>query len=104
VAVESGALCTSSVAVHRWRDPGGRLVHHLVDPTTGEPGGVGLLAVTVAGPDPAWAEVWSKTLFLEGARGIAEAARRRGIAAWWIAGSGELSMTPAARPRTAWAP
>ena len=53
--------------VHAWTAADGRAVHHLVDPRTGEPGGDGLLAVTVAGPDPAWAEVWSKTLFLEGA-------------------------------------
>ncbi len=102
VAVERGAVCTSSVAIHRWRDPNGRPAHHLLDPATGVPGGAGLLAVTVAGPDPAWAEVWSKALFLEGASGIAEAARRRGLAAWWIAEDGRLRMTPAARPRTAW--
>ena len=40
-------------------------------PATGDPGGAGLRAVTVAGSDPAWAEVWSKALFLEGRRGIA---------------------------------
>jgi thiamine biosynthesis lipoprotein len=102
IAVEHGAVCTSSVAVHRWRDLRGRLVHHLVDPATGEPGGAGLLSVTVAGGDPAWAEVWSKTLFLEGARGIADAARRRGLAAWWVTESGSLEMTPGARLRTAW--
>jgi thiamine biosynthesis lipoprotein len=104
IAVEHGAVCTSSVGVHRWRDSRGRLVHHLVDPATGEPGGAGLLSVTVASRDPAWAEVWSKTLFLEGARGIADAARLRGLAAWWVTESGSLEMTPAARPRTAWAP
>jgi len=102
VVVDRGAVCTSSVAVHRWRDPRGRLVHHLVDPATGESGGAGLLSVTVAGRDPAWTEVWSKALFLEGARGIAEAARGRGLAAWWVTESGSLEMTPAARVRTAW--
>jgi len=104
IALEHGAVCTSSVAVHRWRDSQGRLVHHLVDPLTGEPGGAGLLSVTVAHGDPAWAEVWSKTLFLEGARGIADAARRRGLAALWVTESGSLEMTPAARLRTAWTP
>jgi len=102
VRVVRGAVCTSSLAVHRWHDPSGRPVHHLIDPVTGEPGGEGLLSVTVAGPDPAWAEVWSKALFLEGARGIATLARRRGLAAWWVTASGDLEMTPAARPRTAW--
>jgi FAD:protein FMN transferase len=120
IAIADGAAATSSVAVHRWRialagsgsttSPAGRSVgpspdrevHHLVDPRTGEPGGSGLLAVTVVGPDPAWAEVWSKTLFLAGRAGVADAARSRGLAAWWVDETGALAMTPAARPLTAW--
>jgi thiamine biosynthesis lipoprotein len=89
------------VRVHAWIADG-RAVHHLVDPVTGQPGDGGLLAVTVAGRDPAWAEVWSKTLFLAGRRDIAVEARRRGLAAWWVTTDGTLEMTPAARMRTAW--
>jgi thiamine biosynthesis lipoprotein len=96
------AIATSSVRIGRWQDPDGRPVHHLIDPRTGEPGGAGLAAVTVAWADPAWAEVWSKALFLDGPAAIGEGARRRGLAAWWVDGSGELSMTPAARLRTTW--
>ncbi len=96
------AIATSSTRIGRRPDPAGGTVHHLIDPRTGAPGGAGLVAVTVAWADPAWAEVWSKALFLEGADGIGEAARRRGIAAWWIAETGELSMTPAARQQTSW--
>ena len=96
-----GAVATSSVRVHRWQVDG-RPVHHLLDPSTGEPGATGLLAVTVAGSDPAWAEVWSKTLFLAGAVDIAGEARARGLAAWWVDTDGTLAMTPAARQRTAW--
>jgi len=102
VALQDGAICTSSVAVHRWRTVDGRDVHHLLDPRTGEPGGEGLVSVTVSGPDPAWAEVWSKTLFLEGAAGIGARARAMGLAAWWVRDDGSLEMTPAARERTAW--
>ncbi len=102
VALHGGAICTSSVQVHRWRAADGRDVHHILDPRTGEPGGAGLLAVTVAGPDPAWAEVWSKTLFLEGAAGIGPAARSRGLAAWWVREDGGFEMTPAGRELTAW--
>jgi len=95
------AVATSSTGRLRWeRD--GRMVHHLIDPRTGEPGGDGLLAVTVAGADPAWAEVWSKALFLEGVRGVADAARRRGLAAWWATEDGRFEMTAAARARTIW--
>ena len=102
VLEDGAAIATSSVRIARWRDASGRPVHHLIDPATGDPGGHGLAAVTVAWRDPAWAEVWSKALFLEGAEGIAAVARRRDLAAWWIGSSGELSMTPAARQRTTW--
>ncbi len=102
IEVESGAVTTSSVAIHRWATAEGRTVHHLIDPRTGEPGGDGLLAVTVAGADPAWSEVWSKSLFLAGARAIADLARGRGLAAWWVREDGDLEMTPAARARTTW--
>jgi thiamine biosynthesis lipoprotein len=102
IAVAQGAVATSSIRVHSWAAADGRLVHHLLDPRTGEPGGAELLAVTVAGPDPAWAEVWSKALFLEGAARIGARARALGLAAWWIRDDGRLEMTPAARPRTAW--
>jgi FAD:protein FMN transferase len=97
----SEAIATSSIRINQWRIDD-RAVHHIVDPATGEPGGSGLQSVTVAGPDSAWAEVWSKVLFLAGRAGIVEEARARGIAAWWVDASGTLAMTPAARSMTAW--
>jgi thiamine biosynthesis lipoprotein len=102
IAVGDGAVATSSVVVNRWWGPDGRVVHHLIDPSTGQPGGEGLLAVTVVASDPAWAEVWSKTLFLAGRAGIAPQARSRGLAAWWVTSDGDLEMTAAARMRTVW--
>jgi FAD:protein FMN transferase len=101
VGPERGAVATSSVRINQWT-VGGRSVHHLLDPSTGEPGGDGLASVTVAGQDPAWAEVWSKTLFLAGAAAVGEDARARGLAAWWIDDAGRLGMTPTARVMTAW--
>jgi thiamine biosynthesis lipoprotein len=77
-------------------------VHHLLDPRTGEPGGDGLRAVTVAAGDPAWAEVWSKALFLDGPGRIGDEARKLGLAAWWVEADGTLRMTPGARLRTIW--
>jgi thiamine biosynthesis lipoprotein len=100
--VGRGAVVTSSVQVQRWQGEDGRVVHHLIDPLTGEPGGEGLLSVTVAGRDPAWSEIWSKTLFLCGRTRVAHAARASGLAAWWVAEDGSLEMTPAARPMTIW--
>ena len=95
------AVATSSTRINRWTLDG-RTVHHLLDPRTGEPSNRGLAAVTVAGPDPAWAEVWSKVLFLGGLSTIAEEARSRGMAAWWVGEDGSLAMTPAARAMTIW--
>ena len=101
IDVTDGAVATSSVRVHRWLQ-NGRTVHHLLDPRTGEPADRGLLSVTVAGPDPAWAEVWSKVLFIGGRTAIAREARALGLAAWWIADDGSLEMTADARRRSAW--
>lgn len=96
------AIATSSVAVRRWIGPDGEPVHHLLDPRTGHPAQPGLLSVTVLDADPAWAEVWSKALFLAGADEIGPEARRRGMAAWWVDADGSLHMTPAARTLTIW--
>ncbi len=102
VALRDGAVATSSIAVRRWVAPDGRPVHHLVEPRTGEPARTGLIAVTVAAPDPAWAEVWTKALFLAGRSAIGEEARARGLAVWWVDERGRLGMTPEARVRSAW--
>lgn len=92
---------TSSVRVRRW-SVDGRQVHHLVDPRTGVPGGAGLLAVTVLHPDPAWAEVWSKALFLAGAQDVARAATDRGLAALWVDEQGRAGSSPALAPHLLW--
>ncbi len=101
-AMVDGGVSTSSVAVRNWTGPDGRRVHHLVDPATRAPARTGLMAVSVAGPDPAWNEVWSKALFLGGTESIGEEARRRGMAAWWVDARGRLGMTPEARVRSVW--
>ncbi len=103
IDLRSGAIATSSVRVRTWIGPEGRPVHHLVDPRTREAARTGLIAVTVGAADPAWAEVWTKDLFLLGRGAIGEQARARGLAAWWIDDRGRLGMTPEARIRTAWA-
>jgi thiamine biosynthesis lipoprotein len=102
VTATNEAVATSSIRRRQWRTAD-RMVHHLIDPVSGEPGGGGLLAVTVAGSDPAWSEVWSKALFVEGRAGIASLARERDLAAWWVTEGNSLEMTAAARLRTIWA-
>lgn len=101
LALPAGAVATSSVAVRSWEHEG-RRVHHLIDPASGRPADTGLLAVTVHAPDPAWAEVLSKALFLAGSACIGEEARRRGLAAWWVEENGSFHASPAGRLLTTW--
>lgn len=99
--VSGMAVATSSVRVRQWTAEG-RNLHHLIDPRTGEPGGRGLLSVTVVGPDPAWAEVWSKTLFLAGWDGVDRLATERRLAALWTGPDGAGGHSPAMRPYIVW--
>jgi FAD:protein FMN transferase len=101
LALSDLASTTSSVRVRHW-EAGGRAVHHLIDPRSGQPGGDGLAAVTVVGPDPAEAEVWSKVLFLAGRAGIASEAARRGVAACWITTANTLGLSASIERYVLW--
>ncbi len=101
--VADGAVATSSVRINRWVSPAGDAVHHVVDPATGRPAGTGLQSVTVWWSDPAWAEVWTKSLFVAGPVAIAREAEARGLAVWWVDDHGHLGMTTGARTMTIWA-
>jgi thiamine biosynthesis lipoprotein len=95
------ACATSSIRLRQWRS-GERRVHHLIDPRTGAPGGAGLLAVTVVGPDPAAAEVWSKSLFLCGLDGVARRAQAHDLAALWVDRDGQMGTSAAIDPLLIW--
>jgi thiamine biosynthesis lipoprotein len=101
LAVRDGSVATSSIRIRQWQ-VGDRSVHHLVDPSTGLPGGAGLVAVTVVDDDPADAETWSKVLFLTGRRGIATSAEHFGIAALWVDADRTVSMSPSMRRHLLW--
>jgi thiamine biosynthesis lipoprotein len=95
------ACATSSIRLRAWRS-GDAQVHHLIDPRTRRPGGAGLRAVTVVGPDPALAEVWSKALFLSGTAAIDQLAQARGLAALWIHDDGRVGTTRAMDDLVIW--
>lgn len=99
--VTNRACATSSIRLRSWRVDG-RLVHHLIDPLTGQPGGESLLSVTVLAADPAWAEVRSKTLFLAGRRGIAAKAAEQGLAALWVDVDGQVASSEALGDALLW--
>lgn len=101
LALSDRAIATSSTRHRRWT-VGGRSVHHLIDPRTGEPGGPGLVAVTVVGSDPAQCEVQTKALFFEGAGSIGEHAERAGVAACWVTVEGSLEVSSELLPYLEW--
>jgi len=101
LAVRDQACATSSTRLRRWRVGDGE-AHHLIDPRTGGPSASGLASVTVVGPDPAAAEVWSKTLFLHGADRISSVARAEGIAALWVRDDGGIGATDDIGPMLVW--
>ncbi|HLY93269.1 MAG TPA: FAD:protein FMN transferase [Gaiellaceae bacterium] len=65
-----GGLATSGRDRRRWRR-GGREIHHLIDPRTGEPAETDLLRVTVVCSDAVEAEVVAKELFFAGSSAAA---------------------------------
>ena len=101
LAVSDKGCATSSVKLRHWRS-GTDEAHHLIDPTTGRPGGEGLMAVTVVDDDPTRAEVATKYLFLGGADQIESAARDRKMAALWITSDGEVGTSPRLEPLIVW--
>jgi thiamine biosynthesis lipoprotein len=98
IRLTRGALATSSLAVRKWSGQAGSTVHHLLDPATGRPANE-VRSVTVHAAHPVWAEIWSTSAFVRGARIPGVAGTR---AAWWIDGDGELQMTPVAEAMVAW--
>lgn len=99
--VSDAAVATSSIKLRNWR-AGDRDVHHLIDPRTGQPAASGLLSVTVVDGDPAWAEVWTKAAFLQGASDIADFVEQAGLAALWVDGNGTLHSSASLRDRILW--
>lgn len=101
VELADASIATSSIRLRSWLQ-NGRLTHHLIDPTTGSPGGFGLMAVSTVAPSTIWAEVWSKTLFLKGLTKIEEYANQIAIAAAWIDESGNIVTNTAFQDQTIW--
>jgi len=70
VILERGALATSGLGRRQWRRDG-RLLHHLIDPSTGRPATSPWRVVTIAAPTCVGAEVAAKVAWLLGEAGPA---------------------------------
>lgn len=94
-------VATSSTRIRSWT-VGKRQAHHLIDPRTRMPAESDLASVTVVGPDPGIAEVWSKSLFVLGRGAIRSYADEHGLAALWIDTGGHVGVSHEMRPYIAW--
>jgi FAD:protein FMN transferase len=88
VAIRSGGLATSSVAVRRWRH-GGVQMHHLIDPATGAPTCGPWRTVSVAAIDCADANIASTAALVRGER-AAEWLSALGLPARLVGHDGEV--------------
>ena len=91
LALENGALATSGRDRRTWRR-GGRELHHLIDPGTGEPAESDLLRATVVAGDAVEAEIWAKALFLAGSDGAALEADERRLPCLLVTAGGETRL------------
>lgn len=60
------ALATSTIAKRRWQN-GGQIMHHLIDPRTGQPAQTDALSVSVVAERTVMAEVYAKVALILGA-------------------------------------
>src|SRR4051794_1631846 len=81
LAMAEGAIATSTKLRRTWTR-GGRTLHHLIDPRTGEPAETGLASVTVVAGEAWRAEVLAKAAFEAGVdegRALVEGAGATGL-------------------------
>jgi thiamine biosynthesis lipoprotein len=92
LAIEDGAVATSSRLARRWVGASGRPSHHLIDPVSGAPMESDVVAVTVVAGEGWWAEAQTKALFALGAEhGLRQL---RNASAAVVDSRGRLATTP----------
>lgn len=99
--IGSGGVATSGIDVRIWRDETGRIVHHLLDPASGEPAWTGLVGATALGDTALEAETLSKAALLAGPERGRELLRDRGGLlvhdSGWVEPVGPLAVAPRVR-------
>ncbi|MDQ6688042.1 MAG: FAD:protein FMN transferase [Actinomycetota bacterium] len=86
------AVATSSTRRRSWMR-GGRLVHHIIDPSTGEPADPVWRSVTVAAPTCVMANAVTTACVVRGERAVAWV-NALGLPARFVSASGEVRLSP----------
>lgn len=92
VALDEGAVASSTTLKRRWPTTGGD-AHHLIDPRTGRPSASDVAAATVVAAEAVWAEVFAKCAVVVGAAPGVELAGRYGLAALMTLSDGTTVRT-----------
>ncbi|MGZ8766524.1 MAG: FAD:protein FMN transferase [Acidimicrobiia bacterium] len=93
LSIRDGAVATSTHLRRSWRR-GGRTVHHLVDPRTGEPAAAGLASVTVVAGTTWWAEVLAKAAYIAGPDAGADLIAEAGVTGLFVHDDGQVTELP----------
>jgi thiamine biosynthesis lipoprotein len=64
--IVDGAVATSGISRRSWREVGGAVAHHLLDPATGRPAWTGVVQATALAPTALEAETLAKAALLAG--------------------------------------
>lgn len=90
VALANRALATSTIAKRRWRKHG-RIMHHLIDPRTGQPAHTDALSATVVANRTVLAEIYAKTALVMGVdAGMAFLQQLSGVEACIFTAAGQV--------------
>jgi thiamine biosynthesis lipoprotein len=88
------ALATSTIARRRWQK-NGQMMHHLIDPRTGQPACTDAVSVSVVAPRTALAEIYAKAALILGAEpGLAYLQGVPGVEGLLVTANAEILMTP----------
>lgn len=89
----NGALATSGVDYRSWVQAG-RLVHHLINPRTGQPANTDVLTATVLAHDAAVAEAWATATLISGADAGIDSLLDFDLAGLVVGRDGRILATP----------
>ncbi len=89
LSLSDGAIATSARTRRHWTTTAGNM-HHLLDPSTGQPARAGLAQVTVLAAEAAQAEILAKAAFLSGVASGRELIEATGTAALFVTDTGEV--------------
>ncbi len=95
VALTDSAIVTSTTLIRTWRRAG-RILHHLVDPRTGEPSRTEIIAAVVMAPEAWLAEGLAKAAVIGGLDHARALLLGAGVEGWLALADGSIAPTPGA--------